>query len=667
MIDSERFSERYGDITIDARADVLDFRDTLYRPTMVEVPPVMPPERFMDHGVPVLDQGRNNGCTGFTVATVAHYLLRKRKVSPDHGLVSQNMVYTMARRYDEYPGEDDARGSSLRGAMKGWHKHGICAYEHWPWDPNDLHGTLTTERAADAMLRPLGLYQRVNHKDLSAMHNALAEVGIIAASALIPFSGWYYGTQKNGVIPPVDKTNPFIAPWGGHAFAIIGYDAEGFWLQNSWGAGWGKGGFGRLCYDDWLQYGFDAWVGRLGVPIRLNQPRSLRPLTSASRTFASLRPHLISVDMHGQLQQRGAYGTTSEDVRIIMEEDFLSTTESWKRRRLLIIAGGGLRRQIDAINRMSRLRPKLLGHEIYPIELLWETDHYPRLLEILHRATEGRRHDGYDPRAFGFMIDRRDDALEPLVRRMGGKAEWDRMKLAAGDATMDADHGGLREMIGRLASLMDRDPRIELHLVAHSSGTFLLAPLVQLVTSEKGKRIEGGPMRGQLGLGLPIESLALLAPASAIDAFRDTYMPSIKGGMVRRFALFTLTDEAELQDHCEVYGRSLLYLVSNALERRPRVPGTSGVSLLGMEAGLLDPENADVLALLTEDREDRPIVFPRAEWIKGPNTRPPPHGSEARRHEDFENDATTWKSVIARILNQPFADHLPPMSARDPW
>jgi hypothetical protein len=412
--------------------------------------------------------------------------------------------------------------------------------------------------------------------------------------------------------------------------------------------------------------------------VRLSPSRERRQVAFASRTFADLRPHLISIDDHGQLQRRGAYGTTSEDVRVIVEEDFLSMTRTWRRRRLLLIAGGGLRRQIEVIDRMSRLRPKLLKQEVYPIEFLWETDHYSRLLEILQRATEGRRQDGYDPKAFGFMIDRRDDALEPMVRRMGGKAEWDRMKLAAGDAIMDADTGGVREAVNRIAALMDKDTSIEMHLVGHSAGVFLLAPLVQLVTSERGKKIEGGPMRGQYGLGLRIESVSLLAPASAIESFRDTFMPAIKGDAIRRFALFTLTDEAELQDHCEIYGRSLLYLVSNALERRPRVPGGSGVSLLGMEKSLLDPESADVLSLLGSVPADapppregpnasRPATFPRAQWIKGPNTRPPPYGTEARRHEDFEADATTWRSLIARVLNHPLAEDVPPTSAREQW
>jgi len=26
---------------------------------------------------------------------------------------------------------------------------------------------------------------------------------------------------------------------GGHAFAIVAYDKDGFWIQNSWGRRWG--------------------------------------------------------------------------------------------------------------------------------------------------------------------------------------------------------------------------------------------------------------------------------------------------------------------------------------------------------------------------------------------------------------------------------------------
>lgn len=35
------------------------------------------------------------------------------------------MLYELARRYDEWPGEG-YEGSSARGAMKGWVRHGVC-------------------------------------------------------------------------------------------------------------------------------------------------------------------------------------------------------------------------------------------------------------------------------------------------------------------------------------------------------------------------------------------------------------------------------------------------------------------------------------------------------------------------------------------------------------
>ena len=85
------------------------------------------------------------------------------------------MLYAMAKQYDEWPGED-YEGSSARGSMKGWFKHGLCALALWREREPDP--TLSTKRSADALSRPLGAYFRVNHRDLVAMHAAISEVGL---------------------------------------------------------------------------------------------------------------------------------------------------------------------------------------------------------------------------------------------------------------------------------------------------------------------------------------------------------------------------------------------------------------------------------------------------------------------------------------------------------
>jgi hypothetical protein len=118
---------------LNTRRDTLDFRDQMYIPTLVEVPSHVPVEQFLSYDVPVLDQGTEGACTGFGLATVANYLLRRRLVVPDKISVSPRMLYELARRYDEWPGEDYS-GSSARGAMKGWNKHGVCSESDWPYN-----------------------------------------------------------------------------------------------------------------------------------------------------------------------------------------------------------------------------------------------------------------------------------------------------------------------------------------------------------------------------------------------------------------------------------------------------------------------------------------------------------------------------------------------------
>src|SRR5512132_4305120 len=102
---------------LDARPDTLDFRDLMYTPTLVEVPTSRSLADYRKAGVPILDQGQEGACTGFGLATVVHYLLRSRHIVRDDMECSPRMLYDMARRYDEWPG-DKYSGSSARGAMK---------------------------------------------------------------------------------------------------------------------------------------------------------------------------------------------------------------------------------------------------------------------------------------------------------------------------------------------------------------------------------------------------------------------------------------------------------------------------------------------------------------------------------------------------------------------
>src|SRR4051812_29841784 len=127
------------------------------------------------------------------------------------------MLYEMAKRYDEWPGEN-YDGSSARGAVKGWHRHGICAETLWKFDPEKPDRELNERRVRDAACRPLGAYYRVNHRDLISMHSALAEVGILYATATV-HEGWE-NVGEDGAIEYSEDGKIL----GGHAFAIVAFD-----------------------------------------------------------------------------------------------------------------------------------------------------------------------------------------------------------------------------------------------------------------------------------------------------------------------------------------------------------------------------------------------------------------------------------------------------------
>ena len=628
--------------TFDARPDTLDFRDRMYMPTLIEVPTHIPISRYKKYKIPILDQGTEGACTGFGLATVANYLLTRRKVIPDPTPVSPRMLYELARRHDEWPGEDYS-GSSARGAMKAWHKHGVCSEKIWPYpiaNGNSEHG-LTEARTGDAMRRPLGAYFRVNHKDLVAMHSALAEVEILYATATV-HKGWNR-VDKKGRIPYPDNI------LGGHAFAIVAYDEQGFWIQNSWGKDWGLSGFACISYDDWLENGTDVWVARLGAPVTLHKSKSSSTAHSASAgesagySYLDLRPHIVSIGNNGNLKPGGDYGTSEEELRQIFEKDIPKAMAKWKKKRILLYAHGGLVGEETAVQRLADYRAVFLDAEIYPISFIWHTDAWTTISNILQDAIRRRRPEGPLDGTKDFMLDRLDDALEPVARVIAGKAAWDEMKQNARAASQPK--GGVRLTLDYLAQLLQHDKSIEIHIVAHSAGSIVHAPIVRLLTS-KGK-ISSGFFEGETGYGLKISSCSLWAPACTIELFRQAFLPAIEDQTLERFALFVLSDKAELDDNCAgIYNKSLLYLVSNALESKPRIPGIrgmeNGIPLLGMEKFLKN----DLQLWSMFGTENMQLII-------SPNNEPEGliTSAGARHHSDFDDDQQTVKATLAHVLH----------------
>ncbi|WP_081159364.1 C1 family peptidase [Ensifer aridi] len=602
--------------TLDALPDTIDFRDAIFVPTLIRVQGQTDLEAYRGLKIPVLDQGREGACTGFGLATVANYLLRARGKDPTADEVSAWMLYAMAKRYDEWPGED-YEGSSARGAMKGWFKHGLCALELWKARNPDP--SLDDERSADALARPLGAYFRVNHKDLVSMHAAINETGILFATSKV-HEGW----QR---VRTDDEEIEYRAGWiGGHAFAIVGYNRRGFWIQNSWGPTWGKGGIANLSYSDWLANGTDVWVASLGAPVDLVSPiatanmRADAPRSYESQMYADLRPHVITSKNDGVLDDKGTYGLTPTGLERLLKQGMLKTMAGWKKKRVLLFAHGGLVKQDAAIQTVSSNLAPLLASEVYPLSFIWRSDASTTITNILREAIGRRREEGVLDRATDFLLDRLDDTLEVVARNLGGKALWDEMKENAEGASSEKN-GSANLVAEHLIDLHKLGGIDEVHMVGHSAGSIFLAPIIKRLAAAK----------------IPVASVSLWAPACTMVVFNKVYKPAIESGAISKFDLYTLDDPTERDDDCAgIYHKSLLYLVSNAFERFAHIPGVpsrDGEPLLG-------------LARNVAPQLDKFFNKKSRRWHVAPG-----ETSNARHHGDFDNDKATLLSTLSRILD----------------
>jgi pimeloyl-ACP methyl ester carboxylesterase len=587
----------------DALPDVPDYRDRWYEPTLAPLKHLLAPP----DDAHILDQGTEGACTGFGLAGVINLLHQRqgRKVQ-----VSARMLYEMARRHDEWRGEG-YEGSSCRGAIKGWYHMGVCSEKLWPYDAAKA-GDLTIARAKDARAHTIGAYYRLR-KNIVDMHAALNEAGAVYASADV-HSGWM-SPAKDGRIP-YRKTKE-----GGHAFAIVGYDTEGFYVQNSWGPGWGKKGIAVWSYEDWIDNVTDAWVVQLALSTpklysRRNAPGGAsvgQELASSSRDPRrdEIAGHFVHID-DGRFQETGKYWSNLTDVK----QTAALVAKSDQYQHLLIYAHGGLNSARDSATRIAAMRDTFKANGIYPFHFMYDTG----LLEELKDVIIGKRSVA-EERAGG-ISDWTDLIIERATRRPG-RALWREMKRDAARAFAERTSPGTQALAAFLTAFAD-DKAVpkKIHLVGHSTGGILHAHLLEALAIQKTK--------------LRFASVSLLAPAATVGLFRSAYLPCLGPGSfgVDAMHVYNLTDEVEQDDNVgTVYRKSLLYLVSRAFEEKI----DPAESLLGMQRYSGDLEKL---------RPDR-LFFHYSDGRTTPGVR-----TASTSHGGFDNDPATMNDVVKTVLGK---------------
>lgn len=652
---------------LNASKDPLDLRDRAYLPPAASLPDRFPSDtqvaRYLGdytRAGMILDQGQEGACTGFGLACVINYLRWSKAGNPEGGFesVSPRMLYDFARRYDEYAGED-YEGSSCRGALKGWFHHGVCLEQDWPYTAQGI----TQPRfgyAARATRNTLGVYYRIDVQSITDLQAAIQEVGAIYVSAYT-HDGWNQlpGTpgpgasaKKKAAAPSHESLQriPYAgrpSQTDGHAFALVGFNTDGFIVQNSWGPDWGSGGFAILGYADWLANAMDAWVAALGVPgVVLGQlaagSQVGTAVAGANKALwwdeATAYEHSVVLGNDGRVSR---YLTQDELTRTLLFQA-CALPDQWLRaqpgatKRLVIYCHGGLNSEEAAITRARAMGRFFIGNGCYPLFMVWKTGVLESIGDIItDRLGGGPARVGGVREA---LTDVTDAVLETTVGRPLARPIWSEMKENAEFASLPTRGGDL--LVSALQNLKRTwGEQLQIHLIGHSAGAIFLGWLVDVMAAR--------------GVDDRIATIHLYAPACTVQFANRHYAPHAR--LMKNLYLDILSDRIERDDHTTpFYRKSLLYLVSNALEGDLRTPilglanvldqnyrGWDGSSATG--AALSDWRQALLGAGLTLGKQIQRLDQPKVLTCRSPRV------EIAAAHGCFDNAVDILTRTLTRI------------------
>lgn len=711
-------------LELDARPDRLDLRDRTYQPPLGNLPSEYPSNADVKKLLPayakaglIRNQGSEGACTGFGLAAAIDYQQFVRAVTAGVSApkairkVSPAMLYQLARLYDEWPGED-YEGSSCRGALKGWHRHGVCSETLWPYNPYNkdksgkpifeapMRDPKNPDRAKtnwdiNALECTLGVYYRVDVRSIVDMQAAIKQIGALYVSATV-HEGWEVKASSvlNGHADLARiRPEPKPKDSGGHAFALVGYNTLGFVVQNSWGQTWGSSGFALLPYEDWVTHGDDAWAFTLGVPRQLDTVSSARG-TSAASSKAIRSPRFIlpsatgttAAAMERPIGLVGADDALSRRYRDLKESLRPLEPDQAYGHTILLDRGFPVRNDITAETPKDAVKTAALTEP-----LAWlKAQNTPKLMIYIHGGLNSESASILRTRViapyalangiYPLFFSWRSGALETISDLV--EETFARIGLTSGS---EARSGGwldrITETTDRMLEPVLRSPggamwsQMKLNAIRASENTAGGASLVveqlkelkkalpkleiHFVGHSAGAIFIGAMLQCLRDKGLKATSLRLFAPACTADFALGHYRPAVKSKTVaaENFHIHLLSDKNEKNDSVGPYRKSLLYLVSRSFEDTHKMP------ILGM-AGCFDRKAVQLGA--ADDVWAREHIGKAREWLDFWSSLPSAksnlhlldkpnvsNGIESIRasHGCFDNDVQTMGEAIGYIVD----------------
>ncbi|MFN2451714.1 MAG: C1 family peptidase [Candidatus Dormibacteria bacterium] len=249
--------------------DLPDHRDQFYAALRTTVGPLPASVDLRSACPPVYDQGQLGSCTANAIAGAVEFDELKSR-SSQSWTPSRLFIYYNERVLEGTTSTDS--GAQLRDGIKVIAAAGVVPEAEWPYDisrfaerpPQPLYDEATRDRISSYARIPQMLVQ---------LKTCLAEGFPFIFGFSVFASLETREVARTGVIPLPQPGDSMV---GGHAVGCVGYDdaAQRFIIRNSWGTGWGEGGYGYMPYAYLIDAGLaaDFWTVRSapgGPPLQL--------------------------------------------------------------------------------------------------------------------------------------------------------------------------------------------------------------------------------------------------------------------------------------------------------------------------------------------------------------------------------------------------------------